>query len=160
MITSAVSVLSPLREPQPPASPTGHETPQDAGDGGWLGQVPPAGPPATPRCPAPLPDGAPPVTGHESANDARDAGWLGQVPPPAPRSTPPTPARSADEIELGNETPQQLREDGWLGQVPPPSPPAAPAVTAPTTTYANPQLAPEPWKDSGSLFPDDPTLFG
>jgi hypothetical protein len=66
-----------------------------------------------------------------------------------------------DQPELGAETPHELRDRGWLGQVPPPAAPTGAAdPVAPTTTYANPQLAPEPWKDSGSLFTDDPTLFG
>ena len=160
MITSALTVRTPLREPQPPAPPTGHESPQDARDGGWLGQVPPAGPPATPRRPMPVPDGTPPVTGHESVHDAREGGWLGQVPPPSPTPRCPPVAPSLDELAFGDETPQELRDDGWLGQVPPPSRPPVPVDDVPSTTYANPQLAPEPWKDSGSLFPHDPTLFG
>lgn len=166
MISSALTVRAPLREPQPPVPPTGYESPQDARDGGWLGQVPPDDAPVTPRCPAPVPDGTPPVTGHESTNDAREGGWLGQVPPavpPTPRCPPAQAARSLDEIELGDETSHELRERGWLGQVPPDSayPPApAPVEDAPSTQYANPQLAPEPWKDSGSLYLDDPTLFG
>lgn len=53
--------------------------------------------------------------------------------------------------------------EGWLGQVPPAEDPPAPtSCPAPPSepTYANPGLAPEPWKHDAPLFPDDPTLFG
>ncbi len=162
MITSAVSFRAALREPQPPLPPTGHESPHDARDAGWLGQVPPPDAAPMPRPATAIPDGTLPVTGHESVHDAREAGWLGQVPPPdaPPARTTPTTPRAGNAIEFGTELPHERLDDGWLGQVPPPSAPPASVDDAPTTTYANPQLAPEAWKDSGSLFPDDPTLFG
>ncbi len=84
MISSVASFRTLMREPQPLAPPTGHESPQDAADSGWLGQVPPPPPAAPPTCPP-----------------------VNQSPP-----------------------------------------------------YANPQLAPEPWKADEPLFPSDPTLFG
>lgn len=165
MISSAIGLSVALREPQPPATATGYESPRAGRDAGWLGQVPPAAPPTPPAAPrgtATSSDDALPMTGHGSVRDAREAGWLGQVPPAATTATdsPPTSTRPAAEIEFDNETAHERRERGWLGQVPPPSPPPAEVDEAPATTYANPQLAPEPWKDSGSLFPNDPTLFG
>lgn len=165
MISSSMTVRAATREPQPPVPATGYETPQDANDAGWLGQVPPATVPrAMPRrCTAFDVDAHAPLTGHESAEDAREGGWLGQVPPPpTPPRCPPAPTSGGlDEIELGDETPQELHERGWLGQVPPPpAAPPAPVHDAPAPTYANPQLAPDPWLDPGALYPDDPTLFG
>jgi hypothetical protein len=66
-----------------------------------------------------------------------DSGWLGQTPPPT-----------------------STGDNGWLGQTPPPSRAAVDAPISTAPTYANPQLAPEPWKHDAPLFPDDPTLFG
>lgn len=37
--------------PYPPQPPTGHESPSEARDNGWLGQVPPAPEPTAPACP-------------------------------------------------------------------------------------------------------------
>lgn len=71
-------------------------------------------------------------------------------------STSPQPA-------TGHESRSDARDNGWLGQVPPASTPdEAPrtVVPNPPTSYANPQLAPEPWKSDAPLWLDDPTLFG
>jgi hypothetical protein len=50
MISSALTSHALSRAPQPPVPPTGHESPSEARDAGWLGQVPPPSPPA-PACP-------------------------------------------------------------------------------------------------------------
>lgn len=64
----------------------------------------------------------------------------------------------------GHESPAEARDNGWLGQVPPPSTPthseSCPSRQASAPTYANPQLAPEPWKADPLLPGTDPTLFG
>lgn len=39
----------------PPLPPTGHESPRDAQDSGWLGQVPPPVERPAPSCPTPQP---------------------------------------------------------------------------------------------------------
>lgn len=60
-------------------------------------------------------------------------------------------------------TPGERAEAGWLGQVPPPSMPAPSNCQPPATepTYANPQLAPDPWLNPGIPgMNTDPTLFG
>ncbi|MCW2971956.1 MAG: hypothetical protein JWN72_229 [Thermoleophilia bacterium] len=46
-----LSATSAAYNPRPPARPTGYETPSDAQDNGWMGQVPPADPPVVPACP-------------------------------------------------------------------------------------------------------------
>ncbi|MBC7462442.1 MAG: hypothetical protein H7287_13880, partial [Thermoleophilia bacterium] len=47
----------------------------------------------------------------------------------------------------GYESPTDANDTGWMGQVPPPDPAATPAFpTVPTApTYANPNMAPDPW---------------
>ena len=160
MISSATSIRIAHREPQPPVPPTGHESPGDARDGGWLGQVPPpAG--STPTTPPAPPYDPAYDTGPRA--DARDDGWLGQVPPPPPSGAPHETARR-DETPPpppGSESPTGANDDGWLGQVPPPARPTAAVDDAQSAvTFANPQLAPDPWSYDAPLFPDDPTLFG
>ena len=73
-----------------------------------------------------------------------------------------TRAPTSYQPPTGHESPGQARDDGWLGQTPPPSPPRTTVCPPPDPepVYANPQLAPDPWLNPGSLFPDDPTLFG
>ena len=51
-------------------------------------------------------------------------------------------------------------DDGWLGQVPPPTRPVEAEPVPQQSTYAVPQLAPEPWKSDPVLPGTDPTLFG
>lgn len=69
-------------------------------------------------------------------------------------------APSPPTLPTGFESPQEARDGGWLGQVPPPDPtPPAPAPPS-EPQFANPQLAPDPWKYDEPLFPSDPTLFG
>ena len=78
---------------------------------------------------------------------------LSSVSTPVPTSAPPT----------GYESAQDARDSGWLGQVPPPTPPAPGCATSPSspdTTFAVPELAPEPWKSDPVLPGTDPTLFG
>jgi hypothetical protein len=53
MITSASSIRA-VREWIPvdtPPTPTGYESPREARDAGWLGQVPPPSPPSEPEPP-------------------------------------------------------------------------------------------------------------
>ena len=124
------------------------DDPSRPGGDGWLGQVPPPDP-EPPARPTPAPD---PVTGFESPAQAREDGWLGQVPPPAPVREP-EPARAVPIADC-------IDGEDWLGQVPPPAPPAPRADTKPPApTYANPQLAPEPWKSDPVLPGTDPTLW-
>jgi hypothetical protein len=150
MITSSVSIRS-TREWMPDDLPN-PSFPGD--DGGWMGQVPPPAP--AKASPAPPVDD--PVTGHETPQDARENGWLGQVPPPSP-ATPVATAAPIDDAVTGYENARDARENGWLGQVPPPTENRPePARSAPT--YANPQLAPEPWKSDPPNDWSDPTLFG
>ena len=64
----------------------------------------------------------------------------------------------------GFESRRQMNEEGWLGQVPPATPQAHGACACCTKpagpTYANPQIAPEPWLAPPSWSQEDPTLFG
>jgi hypothetical protein len=128
-------------------------------DDGWMGQVPPPAP-RVDEAPARVDDA---VTGYEGTRDAREAGWLGQVPPASDtsrfqRSDRVTPT-AADVT--GYESPHDAREAGWLGQVPPAPPTSSrPDPVPPRSTYANPHLAPEPWKADPPIAGIDPTLFG
>lgn len=72
-------------------------------------------------------------------------------------------ASAVQDCVTGYESLQEARETGWLGQVPPPT--IAPPEThshsiPPLTTYANPQLGPDPWMANPVLPGTDPTLFG
>lgn len=133
--------------------------PDFPGDDGWMGQVPPPDPPkSTPAAPSLVDE---PVTGFESRHDARENGWLGQVPPPTATSGLTTPTTTAHDAAFDLSPSTDRFDDGWLGQVPPSAPAVAkpePAVTRPT--YANEQLAPEPWKSDPGNDWSDPTLFG
>jgi hypothetical protein len=156
MISALTSVRAVTYDPTADSGWLGQTPPSTStGDDGWLGQVPPPSR-ASAAAPARARDEA---TGYESPHDAREAGWLGQTPPPSQRSTPPTDRAPASDA-TGHESPHDARESGWLGQTPPPTPVAEEASPPARPSYANPQLAPEPWKHDAPLFPDDPTLFG
>jgi len=71
------------------------------------------------------------------------------------------PAPSPTPTATGYESPRDAADAGWLGQTPPPSVQTRrPCAETDPVRYAVAELAPEPWKDSGSLWGNDPTLFG
>lgn len=160
MITTSLttrSTATTLRAPLDDVPVTGHDSPDDAHDAGWLGQVPPPSPPAA-RPATCAPTDA--LLGSDSVRDHEEAGWLGQVPPAPTRCEDPAPPRAEDPPVTGYVSPEEAREQGWLGQVPPPLP-RTPEVSAPAEPdYAVPGLAPDPWNAPGTLYPSDPTLFG
>ena len=49
--TSAIARVAERAPSTPTPRPTGYESPGEAREGGWLGQVPPPNAPPAPRCP-------------------------------------------------------------------------------------------------------------